>query len=155
MLELRKATVDDVDQIWSVRTLAIKIGCLGHYFDDDVQQWANLTIHSGFSKVIAEAKAYVIANDQQVAGFGFLDPATSEICGIFVHPEFQGRGLGRQILSALEAEAKQVELKSLWLAATLNAEPFYISAGFNSQGRSKWNHPNGFQLDCAKMSKDL
>ena len=36
MLELRKATVDDVDQIWSVRTLAVKIRCLGPYSDDDV-----------------------------------------------------------------------------------------------------------------------
>jgi len=155
MFALRKAIPGDVDQIWLVRTLAIKAGCLGHYSEDDVQRWANVTMHTGFPKIVAESKAYVIADGCQVAGFGFLDPATSEVGGMFVHPKFQGKGLGRRILSALEAEAMQAELKSLWLVSTLNAEPFYASSGFESQGRSKWNHPNGFELDCVKMSKEL
>jgi len=91
MFELRKVVPDDVDQIWSVRTLAIKVGCLGHYSDDDVQRWASVTMHSGFPEVIAGTKAYVIAEGRQIAGFGFLDPTTSEVCGMFVHPQFQGR----------------------------------------------------------------
>jgi GNAT superfamily N-acetyltransferase len=96
-----------------------------------------------------------VADGRQVAGFGFFDPATAEVCGMFVHPEFHGQGLGRQILSTLESQAKLAKLNYLWLVSTLNAQPFYASAGFKSQGRSKWKHPNGFELDCVKMSKQL
>jgi putative acetyltransferase len=155
MLELRKAVADDIAQIWAVRTLAIKAGCRGHYSDDDVQRWANVTVNSDFPKIVAGTKFYVIADGSLIAGFGFLDPATSEVGGMFVQPQFHGQGLGRRILSALEEEAKRAELKFLWLVSTLNAEPFYASAGFKSQGRSKWNHPNGFELDCVNMSKEL
>jgi hypothetical protein len=55
----------------------------------------------------------------------------------------------------MESQAKLAKLNYLWLVSTLNAELFYASAGFNSQGRSKWKHPNGFELDCVNMSKEL
>jgi putative acetyltransferase len=155
MLELRKAVADDIEEIWAVRTLAIRGGCQRHYSDDDVQRWANVTVHSGFPRIVAETEFYVITDGARLAGFGFVDPATAELGGMFVHPKFQGQGLGRRILSALEVRAKRADLKSLWLISTLNAEPFYASAGFHSHGRSKWNHPNGFELDCVKMSKEL
>ena len=155
MLELRKATADDINQLWNVRTLAIKSGCREHYSDEDVQRWANVPIYSGFPTIVAETKFYVIADSFRVAGFGYLDPTTSEVGGMFVHPDFHRQGLGRRILSALDMEASRAELKFLWLTSTLNAEPFYVSAGFKSQGRGKWNHPNGFEMECVNMRKDL
>lgn len=155
MLELRKAVPTDINQIWAVRTSAISLGCRGHYSDDDVQRWASVAMHSGFPQVVAESMFYVVADNSRVAGFGFLDPATSELCGMFVHPEFQGKGLGKQIVAALEMDARRASLDHLWVVSTLNAEAFYASCGFESQGRSKWNHPNGFELDCIRMTKRL
>jgi putative acetyltransferase len=155
MLELRKAVPKDIDQIWAVRTSAISSGCRGHYSDDDVQRWASVAIHSGFPRVVAECVFYVATDGGHVAGFGFFDPATSELCGMFVQPEFQGKGMGKRIMAVLEVDAKRAGLDHLWLASTLNAEPFYASCGFESQGRNKWKHPNGFELDCVRMTKRL
>lgn len=96
---------------------------------------------------------YVIADAERIAAFGNLDLSKSEIGAMFVHPDFQGSGLGRRILSTLEEIAVKPGLSSLSLVATLNAEPFYAAAGFLPRECTKWKHPLGFELDCVPMYK--
>ena len=96
---------------------------------------------------------YVIADAERIVAFGNLDLSKSEIGAMFVHPDFQGLGLGRRILSTLEEIAVKSALSSLSLIATLTAEPFYAAAGFLPQERTKWKHPLGFELDCVPMYK--
>ena len=155
MFALRKAVLDDIPQIWEVRGQAIKVGCRKHYSEEDIQRWASVPLYPEFPTVVEQTDFYVIADTRRIAAFGFLDQRKSEIGAMFVHPEFQALGFGRRILSTLEGIARQSALSSLSLIATLNAERFYSAAGFRSQARTKWKHPNGFELDCVPMNKEL
>ncbi len=103
--------------------------------------------------MVEQTEFFVIADAEWIAAFGNLDLAKSEIGAMFVHPDFQGLGLGGRILSTLEEIAVKSALSSLSLVATLNAERFYAAAGFLSQKRIKWKHPLGFELDGVPMHK--
>ena len=155
MFALRRAAGDDIPQIWEVRSQAIRIGCREHYSEEDIRRWASVPLFAEFAAVVEQTEFYVFADTKRIAAFGSLDLSKSEISAMFVHPEFQSLGLGRRLLSTLEDIARQSTLSALSLIATLNAERFYSAAGFLSEGRIKWKHPAGFELDCVPMHKTL
>ena len=47
-----------------------------------------------------------------------------------VHPNYQGKGLGKLIVTKLEEEAKRIELAAIELQARENALEFYKSQGY-------------------------
>ena len=47
-----------------------------------------------------------------------------------VHPNYQGKGLGKLIVAKLEEEAKAIGLTSIELQARENALEFYKSQGY-------------------------
>ncbi|HEY0748134.1 MAG TPA: GNAT family N-acetyltransferase [Steroidobacteraceae bacterium] len=155
MYGLRRAAVRDIQAIWEVRRLAIEVGCREYYSDDDIQRWATLPLYEGFPAVVEQTEFYVMAEASRIAAFGSLDLLKAEIGAMFVHPDFQGLGLGRRLLATLEDVGVKSALPSISLVATLNAERFYAAAGFKSQDRIKWKHPAGFELDCVPMRKNM
>lgn len=77
--------------------------------------------------------------DGVVAGFVMAEKSTASIWALFVHPDFEGRGLGRRLLERSLAE--------LWEAghrrSTLSTEPdtrayrFYTSLGWRHVGTNR------------------
>ena len=53
-----------------------------------------------------------------------------------VHPDWQGKGLGRQVALYLEKKAREMGLKELVLEARETAVPFYQQIGYTGKGRS-------------------
>jgi ribosomal protein S18 acetylase RimI-like enzyme len=52
----------------------------------------------------------------------------SYICDVAVHPEYQGKGLGRQVVSRLVEFSK--DHRKIILYAAVGKEPFYLKLGF-------------------------
>lgn len=90
-----------------------------------------------------------------IAGFGQLNRASGEVDAVYVLPERQGEGVGRALLRSLEGAARATGLKRLHLSATLNAVPFYKSAGYVGEGDTVHRLPTGVELECLRMSKEL
>ncbi len=81
----------------------------------------------------------IVDENQQVLAVGRLE-RTSQFQGqiryMAVSENSQGHGLGKQIISALEQQAKQLGLKSIELKARENAVGFYENIGYQQQGFS-------------------
>jgi putative acetyltransferase len=83
------------------------------------------------------AGAFFLAVDEERAlgcgGVSRYDASTAEIRRMYVSPRVRGRGLGRLILAALEAEAKELGYETIRLE-TGNLQPeavsLYASHGF-------------------------
>lgn len=153
---LRRATPADRERLWFVRTLAIAGINDGHYRRAQLNQWAAVPMPVQFDEVI-RTQPLVVAETTggAVVGMGFLDQTTGEVNAIFVHPEYQRRGIGTKILLELEQIARNSGLECLRLSATLNSVPFYKAAGYAELAESNYSHPNGFELRCVVMSKHL
>jgi len=70
----------------------------------------------------------VIERDGSIVATGAL--VGNEILGVFVKPEDQGQGLGKRIMSELEARAKSKGFSEIVLSVSLPSRSFYETLGY-------------------------
>ena len=77
--------------------------------------------------------ALLLSPEGYAAGVGRLHPSgpgQGQIRFMAVHPAWQGRGVGRQVLHYLEQAARQQHLPEIVLHARATAVPFYERLGY-------------------------
>ena len=82
--------------------------------------------------------AAIVVRDSLLA-YGQLVPHSNgiyQICQMVVQPDYQGRNLGRKILSTLIEKAREQEAIAITLNARLTAIGFYQKLGFQTHGHS-------------------
>lgn len=99
-----------------------------------------------------ELESYYVAEaDNRIAGAGginyFREESTARISWDLVHPEFQGRGIGRQLLLYRIGEiAKQGDIGRIVVRTTQLVYPFYEKAGFKLEKTEQDYWAKGFDL---------
>jgi len=90
------------------------------------------------AEVTGERGAFLIVyEDGTPVGCGalrLLDPATAELKRMYVAPELRGKGLGRRLVAALEAEARALGVRRLVLETGVRqaaALALYRATGFH------------------------
>jgi GNAT superfamily N-acetyltransferase len=79
----------------------------------------------------AEAVDFLVAVDQDTQKIvGTIALNENELQVFFVHPDYQGRKVGRQLYNALERIAKARNLKKIILEGSPNGQPIYEHFGF-------------------------
>jgi GNAT superfamily N-acetyltransferase len=99
----------------------------------------------------------VAFKDNEVIGTGCLevhnlqtyDHLTPWLAGMYVRRDWRGRGVGTQLVAALEAEARNLGVQKLYLF-TPNAEAFYLRLGWSVTERTIYK---GYEVVI--MEKDL
>ena len=86
-----------------------------------------------------------------------LDPATeaARVRAMFVRADWTRRGLGRRILEACEAAARDEGFRDLTLVATLPGVPLYLAYGFQPVAELEVELPDGVKIDCLSMAKPI
>jgi ribosomal-protein-alanine N-acetyltransferase len=89
---------------------------------------------------------WVLEQDGRMIGHGVLSVAVGEahVLNVCVHPDWQGRGLGRRILDRLLRLAREHEADTAFLevrASNTVAQHLYESAGFNEIGLRRGYYP--------------
>lgn len=82
---------------------------------------------------------YEKGTDRQV-GFARLitDQATfAYVCDVFILPAFQGRGLGKQLMSAIEEYLLPLDCRR-WGLVTKDAHTLYEQFGFEVENNGRW-----------------
>ena len=78
---------------------------------------------------------YVAEEDACVIDCGAIGPYwgkmdESSLFTVFVHPDHQGRGIGRRIMETLERDAYFLRAKRVEIPASVTAAPFYLKMGY-------------------------
>jgi len=86
-----------------------------------------------------------------------LDPATeaAKIRAFFVHPEWSRRGIGKMLLDASEAAARDAGFHKLEMGATLTGIPLYARFGYVAGERVGLPLEGGGTLEIVKMTKSV
>ena len=74
---------------------------------------------------------------------------------MFVRADWTRRGLGRRILEACEAAARDEGFRDLTLVATLPGVPLYLAFGFQPVDELEVELPDGVRIDCVSMTKPI
>jgi GNAT superfamily N-acetyltransferase len=75
-------------------------------------------------------RAQVYCVSGVVVGLGALDRDAAKIKRVYVVPGWQGHGIGRALMDALEDEARAAGIETIALEASLNAVAFYERIGY-------------------------
>ena len=120
---LRKATSADRPRITEVR-LAVRENRLSVASQAKVDRTADWIFENGTFWVWEEAGS--------VQGFSVADPRDGTIFGLFIHPDYEGRGIGRVLLpkACEDLRAAGFSAATLTTGPGTRAERFYRADGW-------------------------
>ena len=92
---------------------------------------------------------YVVEENDTIIGCGAIGPywgseTESSLFTIFVLPEYQGKGVGRKIIEALEQDEYFLKAKRVEIPASITAVNFYRKMGY--EYKNVIDHPGEEQL---------
>ncbi len=123
----REATIEDIKQIQIVRN-AVKENTLSNpalVTDADVQDY-----------IVRRGKGWVCVIDNVVVGFSIVDLVEHNIWALFVHPDAEGKGIGKQLHDLMMDWYFKQTNETVWLSTTpgTRAETFYKMQGWKEVG---------------------
>ncbi len=123
----REAVVNDIKQIQIVRN-AVKENTLSDpnlVTDDDCKEF-----------MTKRGKGWVCEIDETIVGFAIADLKENNIWALFIDPEYEGRGIGRQLHNIMLDWYFTQTKQTVWLGTAFNtrAENFYRKAGWQEAG---------------------
>ena len=74
---------------------------------------------------------FVCEENGKILGIGALNKKENEVKTMYIHPKFQGKGIGTEILKVVEKEAKKRGIKKLILYTHNPAFKFYLKNKYN------------------------
>lgn len=100
------------------------------YGPEQVRAWASDDIDpDGWAGRFAGRFAVVAVEAMKPVGFAELE-VDGHVDRFYVSADHQGRGVGRELLGALDVEARRLGLGRLFVEASITARPFFEARGF-------------------------
>lgn len=142
-ISVRVATTDDADAAVDVLRRSIVELCRADHRDDQptIDAWLDNKTVDRFSRWVENAERHTVVAEHEgtVCGVGMLGTdGVLYLC--YVRPGFEGKGVGKALVAALENEARRQGLTAIRLDSTTTAEPFYEALGYVRQGKSTRGH---------------
>ena len=89
--------------------------------------------------------------NNRICGMVGYDPSNNRLRQLIIHPEFQGKRIGSQLVENVEREALSFQNKILKVCAWKESVPYYSKKGFNIVGQPYLSKG----IFCQKMEKNL
>lgn len=147
---LRRAQTADTEAIRSVYQASVRELAASHYPPEQLAAWA-----AQDRQALEEAEARIFVAEEQSHVVGFASLRGHEVRALYLHPGWAGRGLGKQLLGALEEEARQQGMRELVVRSSLNAVPFFEGQGFQDVRHVSLSLPDGGSLEAVELRKEL
>lgn len=123
----REATIEDIPQMHVVR-MSVKENVLNNpALVTEAHYMGYLTVHG---------KGWVCEVDDIIAGFAIVDVKEHSVWALFVHPDVEGKGIGRQLHQLMLDWYFSHSQTTLWLSTApgTRAEGFYKRLGWKDAG---------------------
>ena len=140
-ITIRQATPTDAEAACSVLVRSIIEICAPYYENDKeiLAQWLENKTPANVQRWIEADRTYcVVAVNGKGLVVGFAGISGSEITLNYVLPEVLHRGIGREMLQALETHAIASRLDHIDVVSTISAKAFYQRNGYVSNGAPRY-----------------
>jgi putative acetyltransferase len=130
-IAIRPYQTDDVSDLVTLFRASVRSIGRRDYTDSQVQAWApELIDQESFARRCAAKATWIAECEHRIAGFSDLEP-DGHIDMLYVHPDFQRRGVARALLTHIEKDARAKGLKRLFTEASITARPAFEAVGFH------------------------
>ena len=129
-MQLRKFVPSDLDAILTLFHDVVHAVGIHYYSQEQVEAWA--PSHLDTQKWLESLSAnitYVAIDQDKIVGFADMTKS-GYIDRLYVHKNYQGKGVSTRLLKRLEDEARNIKLSELTLNASIMAKPIAERYGF-------------------------
>lgn len=153
-MNIRKYAVPDLMEILQLFYDTVHTVNSKDYSQEQVDAWAPKQLNvERWADFFAKNISYVAEIDGKITGFGDLT-REGYLNTLYVHKDFQGKGIGSRIVKILEKEAKALSLNEITTEASITAKPFFEKRGYECL-RSQNKVHNGMVFLNYVMRKKL
>lgn len=145
---LRQATSNECKDISDLISNTIKTSHTG-YTNYQNKLWTSIYTPEKINSLMQEWVFVVYEMDAIICGTGAY--FQNELHSVFVHPVYQNKGIGKDIVAYIESQIKENYNSLLIIGAAINALSFYTNLNYSIIGEEC----NEFQMKVFIMKKDL
>ena len=151
---IRRATAADVDQVTSLFRATVETINARDYTPEQVSVWAASAGNTeNWLQKIAEQYFLVACKGNIITGYASITH-TGYLDLLYVHKDFQRRGIARQLFKALEKYAHEQQFRAITAGVSITAKGFFEKYGFRVLARHE-NNRDGIILVNYSMEKLL
>ena len=155
-ISLRPAQETDAWVLSAIHIAAIKALPATFYTKKELLAWRNNCDKPDDSNILKRMKVetFWVAIEGDVV-IGFASFIVDELIGLYVHPKYQGKSIGRALVQHFCDQAADQGIDKVITTASLYAEGFYLRLGFTAIQRAPHYLRSGVVVPVTKMSKAL
>jgi len=127
-IQIRNASATDAPAIRNTIINALRESNARDYSSEIIEQVVRSFSAPAVMKMLTERQVIVATVDGHVVATASLQANT--IRSVFVDPNYQAKGIGRQLMERIESLAANAGLSILSVPSSITAEGFYASLGF-------------------------
>lgn len=151
---VRHYELGEESMIWDVVFTSTHKTIAKDYHSDLIERWAPRNYNMmEWTKRLVKTNPFVCLIDQKIVGMAEIEK-NGFIHYFYTHPDFQGKGVGKSLLAAIELQASRSGLKIIFADVSLTAKGFFHSQGFIVK-ESKSNIILGHSAPNFRMEKKL
>jgi putative acetyltransferase len=154
VITIRSYRASDCDTVLDIFNRSIREVACRDYSPAQVAAWAHEDRDmAAFAAKHASRPTFIAEVDGAAAGFSDLE-TDGLVDFLFVHPGFQRRGVGRALLSHIEALARRQGPARLYAQVSITARPLFEACGFGVRAIQSVEH-RGQTFTNYRMEKRL
>jgi GNAT superfamily N-acetyltransferase len=135
-LRIRPAQKDDIELLFDIRTSVRE-----NFQSCEEIAELGVTPDSVTQLLETDAAAWICEIDKMPVGFSMADAHQQTIFALFVRPEYEGHGAGRELLTVAENWLFDKGIQEIWLTTggneALRAHGFYRHMGWRSLDKTE------------------
>jgi putative acetyltransferase len=129
-ITLRPYAATDASALTSLFRASVREVAARDYSPTQVLAWAPDAIdEKRFGQKCETKDTWIAEVDGRIAGFSDLEP-DGHVDMLYVHPDFQRRGVARALLQHIEKLARNDRMPRLYTEASITARPVFEAMGF-------------------------
>lgn len=155
MIVIRTALNTDIEELRALFQNTVSVINRCDYSQAEVEDWASCGADPSKWEGMIKTHYFIVAVDrqQQIVGFSSITPQ-GYLHSMFVHKDFQGRGVATTLLNEIERYAVASGIVRITSEVSLTARPFFEKKGYAVEAEQK-RRANRLCLTNYRMAKTL
>ena len=135
-MEIRRFKEADAQEVSALIAKTLRTTNIKDYSPEFIENEVNVLTPAYIAWRASWTHFYVACEGESIIGCGAIGPywgseTESSLFTIFILPEYQGRGIGRQIVKTLEQDEFALRAERIEIPASITACEFYRKLGYD------------------------
>ena len=150
---IRRMKEQDARAVSDLIVTTIRISNVGDYPAELMEELVKTQTPGHVLQRASWTHFYVVEEEGRIIGCGAIGPYwgkedESSLFSIFVHPDWQGKGIGRAVVETLERDEFALRARRIEIPASITGLPFYRKLGYDfKNGNAELDEERLYRLE--------